>query len=163
MIQIRDAVESDMEAISAVMNEAFAICRKVYRPNPKAIKRAKSQADIRRVVAVEGEKIIGVLRFSEKSGRLHLGLGVHPDHQRKGVARALVEFLAGKALARGITKLSLYTIKETNNVAIFEKLGFSSVSESPADDCISVTGDQLTDVYMEQNLSRSEPVFGRRL
>ena len=153
VIQIRDAVESDKEPISNVMSEAVAVLRKVYRPSPEAIKRAKSDADVRRVVAVEGEKIIGALRFSEKPGRLHLGLGVHPDHQRKGVGRALVEFLADKALAREITKLSLYTIKETCNVAIFEKLGFSTVSESPADDCISISGDQLTDVYMERDIS----------
>jgi GNAT superfamily N-acetyltransferase len=152
-VVIRDAVESDMPAISAVMCASTAVLRKVYSPSPSAAKRARSAADVHWIVAVEGKDIVGALRYVAKPENLHLGLGVHPDHQRKGVARALIAFLAEKALCQGISKLSLYTIKETGNMPIFERLGFSFVSEGSAEDCESATGDQLTDVYMERVLS----------
>ena len=152
-IEIRDALESDRPAISAVMSDATAVLRKVYRPSPSAARRARSAADVRWVVAVECEQIVGALRCVAKPDSLHLGVGVHPDHQRKGVARALIAFLAEKARAQEISKLSLYTIKETGNMPIFERLGFSFVREGPAEDCESATGAQLTDVYMERVLS----------
>lgn len=135
------------------MSAATAVLRKVYSPTPSAAHRAKVAADVYWIVATEGEHVIGALRYVVKPGSLHLGLGVHPDHHRKGIARALISRLAEKAIVQGIPKLSLYTIKETGNTPIFEHLGFRVITEAPAQDCQSVTGAQLTEVYMERALT----------
>lgn len=53
-------------------------------------------------------------------------LGVHPDHRRRGVARALLDHIAATALADGIPTLELSTwFFNTEAQAAFEHLGFA--------------------------------------
>lgn len=149
-VAVREAAADDMADVSAVMSEATAQLRAVYRPGRDALVRAGSAKEVRWLIAVVGREIVGALRYVIEPDRLHLGLGVRPEHQRKGVARALVGALAAKASCLGLPKLSLYTVKETGNVPIFARLGFRVVREEPAKDAESVTGQPLTDVYMER-------------
>jgi hypothetical protein len=48
--------------------------------------------------------------------------------------------------------LSLETVKETGNVAIFSRLGFTVVGEEPDQWGESVTGASLVNVRMERDL-----------
>jgi GNAT superfamily N-acetyltransferase len=153
-VTIKDAEAADSPVVASVMGAATAQLRSVYRPSQQAVERARAAKDVRWLLAMDGNKAVGALRYVVEPGRLHLGLGVIPEYQRKGVARSLVEFLAAKARSLGLAKLSLYTVKETGNVPIFEHLGFAIVRQEPAEGVESVSGSPLTDVYMEKLLSR---------
>lgn len=59
----------------------------------------------------EGETILGIgalKALPDGTGELK-SMRTHPDHLRKGVARALLEHIIGEARARGITRISLET------------------------------------------------------
>jgi GNAT superfamily N-acetyltransferase len=139
-----------MVAVKAVMADATAQLRGIYRPGSQAAARARSAEDVMWYMALVDEKVVGALRYVVKPDSLHLGLGVIPDYQRQGVARALINTLAIQASLLGLRKLSLFTIKETGNEVIFARLGFRVVREEPAQDIVSVTGGPLTDVLMER-------------
>jgi len=66
------------------------------------------------------------------------------------VLRALVEYLGNLARTEGLRALSLYTVKQTGNVPVFERLGFHSVREEPAKWAVSDCNGELTDVFMEK-------------
>jgi len=147
-IVVRDAAVDELAAVAAVMGAATAQLRGVYRPTQEAIVRARA-APVRWLVALRGGEMVGVLRYGVEEDRLHLGLGVRPEHQGRGVGRALIEGLTRRAIELGLSRLSLYTIEETGNVPIFERLGFRSLRKEPAQGLQSVDGGTLTDVYME--------------
>ena len=152
-ILVRDACAADMLAVRSVMSEATAQLRRVYRPSPTAVARAKASQDVCWLVATVDGEAVGALRYVAEADRLHLGLGVIPEFQHKGVGRAMVESLAEKAASLGLAKLSLFTVRETGNVPLFEHLGFQVMREEPAQDLESATGSPLSEVYMERTLS----------
>lgn len=62
----------------------------------------------------------------------------------------MIHYLKEIAASRAMRALSLYTIRETGNVDIFERLGFSVIHEESATWALRPTGaGDLTDVYME--------------
>ncbi|KAK4221173.1 histone acetyltransferase [Podospora fimiseda] len=77
----------------------------------------------------DGEDVLGVgalKTLSDRTGELK-SMRTHPDHLRKGVARALLEHIIKEAKSRGMNRLSL----ETGNgphfeapLALYRKRGF---------------------------------------
>ena len=146
---VREATEADNTAIAEVCRLATEDLRTVYRPGPSLSEQAIGKP-MSRLVADIGGTIVGTVRYCLDSDRLHIiGLMVHPCHQRKGVARRLVESLAEIGRASGAGRLSLFTVKETGNIPVFENLGFRVVRETAAADLVSVSGEPLTEAYME--------------
>ena len=155
MIAIRSAHEADAAAIQRIVDAAFAPLRQIYRPSPAQIANVATLT-LERLVACEGEQLVGTVRFTVEGERLRvIGLAVDPSVQRRGVARALVEQLVAIALARGCATLALHTIAQTGNVPVFQRLGFAIVREQPDPDSTSVVGDVLIDTYMERRLGKS--------
>jgi GNAT superfamily N-acetyltransferase len=151
LIVVRRAAPEDTSAAEEVVAIATETLRETYRPKQYGDASAHP-ALIRLVAEIEG-RIVGTVQYGPKGSRLHIiGLMVHPDHRRKGVARAMIESLAGIARDLGLTHLSLYTIKETGNVPIFERLGFTVLRGETAVWAESDKYDALTDVYMERAL-----------
>lgn len=72
--------------------------------------------------------------------------------RRQGVARALVEALAGLARELGLRALVAGTVKETGNVEIFVRLGFRVVSEKVDVYSVSDAYTTLTDVELRLDL-----------
>ncbi|HTL32777.1 MAG TPA: GNAT family N-acetyltransferase [Kofleriaceae bacterium] len=141
---IRPAVAADEPGIAAVAESALAVLRRIYRPTPAAIARKHEQRKLPRLVAVAGTEIVGTVEYALAEDRLHLmSLFVLASHRRQGVARALVDELAKLA---GTRPLSLNTVRETGNVAVFERLGFSTVREEVTHDLVGES--VLHDVYM---------------
>ncbi len=153
-IRIRRARLADEPAAAAVSAHAFASVRGVYQPmtaSPPTVT-ASGERLVRWVAQREGE-VLGTVRCRFEPHRLHLiGLAVHPSFQRRGVARAIVEHLGRVAGRRGLPRLSLYTIRQTGNAIVFERLGFQIVSETPAEGAISPIGEELTELYMERRV-----------
>lgn len=134
---VRDAAAGD--ELAAVTASAIATLRQTYRPTDAAVARAAARQS-RRLVALERGEIVGTLEYD--AGHV-VGLFVHEAHRRCGVARALLDALGPRAL-------SLFTIRETGNVPIFERLGFAVVREQLATDYVSDVHTALHEVYMKR-------------
>ena len=152
-ILVREATPADDEAVAEVSRLATEDLRRVYRPASAPTLCAAQQPTGRLVAEVDGG-IVGTVRYRPEPRRIHLiGLFVHPECRRRGVARRLVGSLAAVAGTTEADCLSLFTIKETGNVCIFERLGFCVIREAPAMGLESVTGQPLTEVYMERPMA----------
>jgi GNAT superfamily N-acetyltransferase len=148
---VRESQPGDEAAIERVVGSGVATLRRTYRPVPAAIER-KAARSLARLVAIDEDSVVGTVEYAIDGERLHaIGLHVLESHRRRGVARRLVDALADIATGAGATRLSLYTIRETGNVEVFERLGFAVIAESAADDVIGEAHTRLTDVYMERH------------
>ena len=85
-----------------------------------------------------------------------IGLAVHPDFQRQGVARKLIEWVIAHAPSLDHTRVVLDTIRETGNVPLFQRLGFRVVSERLANWCVSSNHQELHDVKMERVVTQED-------
>ncbi len=150
MILVRDARPEDASDVVRVQDAAFVALRRIYRPSDQAIAHAKT-LPLARIVAIDDERLVGTVQHRIDGDRLRVvALAVAPDAQRHGIARALVEQLVETARRRECSALALFTIEQTGNVAVFERLGFAVVSRRPETWSISVRGDALVEVYMER-------------
>jgi GNAT superfamily N-acetyltransferase len=82
-----------------------------------------------------------------------LGLGVHEDFRLKGIARSIIDHIIDLTNTKECISLRLFTIKETGNVPIFERIGFEIVSEQQDGLCEGLNGERVTDVEMELRLT----------
>jgi ribosomal protein S18 acetylase RimI-like enzyme len=150
---VRAAGPDDAAEVERAVASAVARLREIYRPSPDAIAHAKT-LPLERLVAADGDRIAGTVQFRVDGHVLRVvGLAVVPACQRRGVARALVEQLVAVALERGCSVLGLFTIEQTGNVAVFGRLGFRVMWRRPDVWSISVTGEPLTEVYLERSVA----------
>ena len=152
MIIVRIAKPEDSKEIQEITILTDEILRRVYRPNETALKHKTClERRLTRLVATFDGKIAGTVQYYLSENRLHIiGLAVHPDFHRKGVARKMIDCLAEIAGRSNINKLSLHTVKETSNVPIFNKLGFEIISEEIDEFSESDKFEKLIDVNMEK-------------
>lgn len=78
------------------------------------------------IVAEMGERIAGYAGVWIILDEGHItNIGVHPDFQRRGIGRALMEHLTVCAVARGVTCMTL-EVRVSNNAAqaLYTQLGF---------------------------------------
>ena len=154
MILVREACPDDDAEVQRVFDAAFTPVRRIYRPSEEMLAEVRTH-ELERLVAVEDGDIVGTVRFGIGDDRLRvIGLAVAPAHQRRGIARALVERLIEIALERDCDLLALFTIEQTGNAVVFARLGFEVVSEQPDTSSISVSGDNLIELYMERPVGK---------
>lgn len=92
-------------------------------------------------VAVFRGQVTGFVTFYVAEGRLHIGwLGVHVDHQRRGIGTKLVAAANSKARDLGIAELATYTLGDCVDYAPYEltrrfyrKCGFRVYKRSRSD------------------------------
>ncbi len=150
---IRESTTADAESAAQVSRLAFAPLRNLYRPTAQALanKARLIHQGMGRLIAEQAGAIVGPVQYYQEADRLRLlGLAVHPAFQKKGVARALIQRLAAIASDRSLRALSLYTVTQTGNPAIFARLGFKLVHEQPDVYSDSTSGQPLTEAYMER-------------
>ncbi len=154
MIKVREASATEQSVAASVSYQAFATNRNIYKIKPDVVAATNAKHDaLTRLVAVDDANIVGTVKYRIHQGRLHIiGLGVLPDKRRQGVARCLIDELYRLAASHDCSVMSLYTIKQTGNVAVFERLGFRAVREQPDTLAVSWNGDTLIDVYMERKV-----------
>ena len=150
ILTIRQTTSEDDLAVADIERFATAELRKVYRPTAAAsAKRSTLAPDLTGLVALLDGRAVGAVRYRVAEGRLSLlGLGVHPDFRRRGIAAALGQHLEAIGADSDCAFVSLYTVRETGNVAIFERMGFAVESEGPTDLFESPLGLALTEVFM---------------
>jgi ribosomal protein S18 acetylase RimI-like enzyme len=140
-ISIRRADKSDAEAIHRVIEAAFrrlegrgysslAIGAAIIAPQEIAKRLAEGVYLL--VAEVDGE-IIGTATGLEEHESLHVcSVAVHPDYQRRGVARRLMECLEAIAHSLGCHKLFLQTAwAMTEAMALYESLGYQREGYQP--------------------------------
>ena len=159
MITVRVATPEDSEAILEVSNLAVAILRKTYLPKKAVqINRPHGEGVRTRLVALVDDRVVGTVQYAERGDGIHLiGLFVHPQFQRQGIAHQLVQFMVDVGRQNEARCLSVNTVKETGNVQIFRRLGFEVIFEAADQRSESDIYEQLTDVYMEMQIERSLP------
>lgn len=148
MISIRDAVPDDDEAVAIVCASGLEDLRKVYRPSPEAYAaRASFDHQLARIVAVIDSEVVGTAQYFLDADSVRIiGLMVRADCRRRGIAAALVARLDGIAVEAGRAKLAARTIKETNNLPVFQRLGFLVEDERPDTLFVSDLYARLTEV-----------------
>jgi L-amino acid N-acyltransferase YncA len=141
---IRPAGEADLPAILAIHNHAVLHTTAIWsvRPvdlaNRRAVLAERQAKGYAFLAAVEGDVLLGYATFGDF--RPHDGyfktvehsIYVHPDHQRRGVARALMPPLIDAA--RQIGKHAMVGgIDATNagSIALHEAFGFDKVGLLP--------------------------------
>ena len=153
-IIVRPSEPEDDAAVKTVAALSTPTLRKTYRPNKAALDNKARMADrLNRLVATRDGRIVGTVQWyvEDESVRV-VGLGVHPDFRRRGVARELLAYLGTMGRKVGATRLRLYTIKETGNVGLFTRLGFHVVAEREDRFSESDKHATLTEVEMERPL-----------
>ena len=78
-------------------------------------------------VVEDGGELVGGLVLIPSGDHLLLdNIAVHPEHQGRGVGRALLELADTQARAQGYGELHLYTHETmTENIALYTRLGWS--------------------------------------
>ncbi len=125
-ITIRKATVDEADVVAAVFEAAFAPLRSIYRPKADIASRQAERAKegIRIVAELDG-RVVATVQFDSHKEHVHvIGLAVHPHFQRMGIARRLIDWITVQAPTLGHNVVVLDTIKETGNVALFEKMGF---------------------------------------
>ena len=96
------------------------------------------------LVAEEQSEIVGFASW-EPNGHIDL-LYVHADHQRRGVARALVTAIENEAYRRGLSRL--LTEASLTARAVFERCGFLIVTQQT----VVLRGETFVNFRMEKVL-----------
>jgi ribosomal protein S18 acetylase RimI-like enzyme len=78
---------------------------------------------------------------------------VHTNYRQKGIARNLIRHIEKIGIGENATQVKLHTVKETGNVDVFRRLGFTVVAEQEDDLFESEKFERLTDVEMIMQLS----------
>jgi phosphinothricin acetyltransferase len=138
---IRDAMEDDFEAITAIYNEVLLNSTAIYRDEPVPVServevwRARRQQGYPTLVACAGDSVIGYSSFGDFRAwpgyRFTVEHTVHVDAQQrgKGVGSTLVQALIPRAAALG--KHVMVGGIDAANVAslrLHERLGFERVA-----------------------------------
>ncbi len=150
--QVHEATQKDQLGIYEVNAKTTSILRRTYRPTLAALQsKERLMPQQTRLVALLKDRVVGTVEYRFVDDRLHfLGLGVHPEHQCREVARHLIKALEAIGQEAGARCLSAYTVRQTGNVKIFEQLGFTAVSEEQDHTLVSDIHPTLTDVYLEK-------------
>jgi ribosomal-protein-alanine acetyltransferase len=100
---------------------------------PQRVQASMQRADTNVVVAQHAGQVIGfaIMKYKEEEAYLHL-FAVHPAHQRRGVGRALVEWLEQTARTAGIGLIYLEArVTNTAGRAFYRTLGFTEFKRIP--------------------------------
>lgn len=127
----RVATDEDLEFISQLSGELFS----KYGNYAEIVTHWFLQPAVITVVAVEkdsrwGFAMLALERhrmFEPRQGHL-LAIGVFPQHQRKGIGGALLEYMAQIARRYGSTEMRLWTAVDNEQaLSFFEKAGFQII------------------------------------
>ncbi len=151
---VREAIDSDAQELKRVSESAIATLRETYRPMAEAIVHRQSfAAALTQLVAVVDGRVRGSVEYRVEADRVHfLSLFVHGDCRRQGVGTRLIAALEGVGRRLGLRCLSAFTVTQTGNPEIFQRMGFEIVSEEPAILYESDRFESLTEVYLERSI-----------
>lgn len=132
---IRRAIRQDRAAVEAIVRAAYSpYTERIGKlPGPMLDDYGMRIADGAVTVLEEPDgQIAAIIVLSPKPDHLLVdNIAVRPDRQRHGLGRALLGFAELQARRAGLTELRLYTHeKMTENIALYERLGFTETGRS---------------------------------
>lgn len=146
-MEIRDAVEGDLPAITHLFNVLIPTTATAWRDDlADADEMAtwwatQAAADHPVLVAVAGDRVVGYAtwtgfrggdRFPGYRRTVELTIHVDGDRQGAGVGRALLEALVGVARRRGVhVMVGAVDSENAGSIAFHEALGFTVVGRMP--------------------------------
>jgi ribosomal protein S18 acetylase RimI-like enzyme len=132
--QLSEATAEDADTIAGLVHTAFEEYR--ARLDPPSGAHAETAATVREkmksaavVLACAAGEPVGCVFYERQEGRLHLfRLAVLPAHRRRGLGRALIEHVEGRARAGGLGRVRLGVRTALGRQrAYYERLGYRPV------------------------------------
>jgi ribosomal protein S18 acetylase RimI-like enzyme len=124
----RPATGADAAAVADLVDRAYGhyVARIGGPPGPMRADYRRVISDRAVTVALSHGSVIGVLVLAVTAdGFLVENVAVHPNHQGRGLGRALLELAGDEARRAGFDSIYLYTHeKMTENLALYGRLGF---------------------------------------
>ena len=123
---LRLATLADLPAMSSVIASAYGrYLDRMDRPPAPMLTDYRDAVEAGQVW-LAGEPVIAVLVLvPEDDAMLVENVAVAPEAQGAGLGRRLMEFAEDQALARGLSRMTLYTNEVmTENLAIYARLGY---------------------------------------
>jgi ribosomal protein S18 acetylase RimI-like enzyme len=135
---IRRAGPADAAAIDDLTQAAYAKWVPVIgrKPRPMTVDYAKAVVE-HQIDLVDAEAgLIALIELDRQPDHLLIvNLAVHPDHQRQGLGRRLLEHAESVARAIGVPELRLYTNRlMAANIALYQSCGYAIDREEPFPD-----------------------------
>jgi GNAT superfamily N-acetyltransferase len=125
--RLRRAEPTDAPALASCVDTAYRhyIPRIGKPPGPMLANYTEGIARHQVWVAeAEGQTIGGLVLIPARDSLLLDNIAMHPDHQGRGVGRALLELADAEALSQGYRELRLYTHETmTENIALYTRSG----------------------------------------
>lgn len=138
MTTVTLATSDDAPLVHRIMLAAFEEYRGVLEPPSST--HQETVEDVRRafdtggaVLAWVDDEAVGSARFQPRSDHLYVGrVSTLPDWRGRGIASALMTFLAGHARTLALPEVRVEVrLSLPSNVALYRRLGFHTVSEQP--------------------------------
>jgi len=138
MTTVTLATVADAPLVHRIMLAAFEEYRGVLEPPSST--HNETVEDVRRAfdtggaaLAWVGDQAVGSARFQPRPNYLYVGrVSTLPDWRGRGIASALMTFLAGHARTLALPEVRVEVrLSLPSNVALYRRLGFHTVSEQP--------------------------------
>lgn len=157
-IEIRLAVTGDVEAIAAILFDAFSAFRSDYTTEAFAVVTPSAEEIVSRFdegpmwVALIGEKVVGTVSVVPEPEWLYIrSMAVAPAAQGRGAGHKLLDAVEEYALANGFDRLFLYTTYfSTGAIELYEKHGFIRGRDTTAQEWFGTPGLAM-DKFLEGN------------
>lgn len=136
MPPIRPAGPDEGEALARLLRVSFtpyarALGREVTPAAYARLAEAHRNGDVH--VTEEGRAIVGLVALIRHGGTLEVDLlGVHPDHQRRGIGRALLAEAERVARSGGFARLGLHTAAMFGHlIRLYAGAGYAETHRGP--------------------------------
>ncbi len=139
-------IDEYTEIVDQLLKKAYETYKSLYK-----VKQAQGKLNFQyeTIVYLNAEKPIATLSYYIKDSTVRLfKMAVHPEFQDSGIGSKLIEYVEKNIYSNELTKIGIYTLKETSNQYFFQRNGFSIISEVEADFAVSLNGDSLTELEM---------------
>ena len=130
-LTLREVTDDDLPTLLTVLRAAFEEYRGRLDPpsgaHGETIEKVRDvMRTARGVLALDGDQVAGCVFYAPEGGHIDLfRLAVLPAYRRRGVGRALVEYVEARALALGIPRVQLgVRVALPHNRAYYERMGY---------------------------------------
>ncbi|WP_377295471.1 GNAT family N-acetyltransferase [Rhizobium sp. SGZ-381] len=158
-LTIRDMATADHQAVAEIGFAAWMSSDAWHagRPDETLIAHVKcafdafpAEAPDRITVAAFDGQIVGWAALNGDKNHIS-DLWVHPQHQSKGIGRALIDTLLQRMIRQGISRVTIHThASNSGAIRLYERLGFRIVWRGM--EFSKSAGTELEKVHMEKGL-----------
>ena len=131
-VEIRKATLADLENIQSCAYLAYSkyVDRMKKEPAPMNADYAAQIENGAVDVAVVEHKFAGYVVFYPDGDHFHLeSVAVVPEQSRRGIGRALIDYVERTARSAGVNAVELYTNEVMiENIAMYQKMGYKEIA-----------------------------------